>query len=88
MLFFSDQGTVRIRSGLYRARQGLDLGCDGAKKNSRAQKYPTEIRLGGAPEQGPFASACTKPNESPGSTIPVDFQAMTNFISNATNMRN
>ena len=58
-VFFLDKGTVRIRSGLYRARQGLDLGCGGPgkKTNSRGQKYPSEIRLGGAPEQGSLGPA-------------------------------
>ena len=45
-VFFSDQGTVRIRSGLYRARQGLDLGCGGpGKKQIRGDKN-TPPKLG------------------------------------------
>ena len=45
-VFFSDQGTVRIRSGLYRARQGLDLGYGGpGKKQTRGDKN-TPLKLG------------------------------------------
>ena len=45
-VFFSDQGTVRIRSGLYRARQGLDLGYGGPGKKQTRRDKNTAQKLG------------------------------------------
>ena len=44
-VFFLDQGTARIRSGLYRARQGLDLGCGGPEKKQihRGKNTPPKL---------------------------------------------
>jgi len=44
ILYVYGLGYTGLGSGLRRARK---------KTNSRGQKYPSEIRLGGAPEQAP-----------------------------------
>ena len=43
---FLDQGTVHIWSGLYRARQGLDLGYGGPGKKQTRWDKNTPPKLG------------------------------------------